>query len=162
MQLSKNFQLNEFTSVAVSPAIELNLILLARQLQALRDYFGTPVKIITGISSENEAHASGKAAVFYISGKSGEQIKAALENLIKQGAVFNGTIGLMSNNKVYYSLSPQGERWNKTYNIPTGETGQNTTIPGATQTEKTGKSLTMVAMILGLIVLGSIVFKRKK
>lgn len=165
MQLSKNFQLSEFASGGVTPQVQVNLILLARQLQALRDYFNAPVKIMLGVSSVNTEHASGKAAIFSISGKSGDQVKATLESLIASGAIFNGTIGLLNNNQVYYSLTPHAQRWDKrggtTTPAPGTSTTENGVTPALTQIEKTNKALITAAMILGLIVVGTVVFKRK-
>jgi hypothetical protein len=169
MQLSKNFELNEFASGPVSPGVQANLILLARQLQALRDYFGKPVKIITGISQSTPEHASGKAAIFFISGKSGNQIQSALEDLIKNGSVFPGTIGLLNADQVYYSLTPQNQRWDKRTsgnpgNGGTGQGGGNTNLPAQTQdtSASTNKKLLMAALVLGLIIAGTVMLKKDK
>jgi len=165
MQLSKNFQLSEFTNGSVTPQMQVNLILLARQLQALRDYLGTSVKIVLGISSASPEHASGKAAIFTVSGKSGDQVKTAIEALISNSAIYNGTVGLLNNNQVYYSLFPNNQRWDKRGSATTGggsSTPQNNGTPVLTQAEKTNKALITTAMVLGLIVVGAVVFKRKK
>lgn len=165
MQLSKNFQLSEFSSGSVTPQIQVNLILLARQLQTLRDYFNLPIKIILGVSSTSEEHRSGKAAIFSISGKSADQIKAALENLIAQGAVYNGTIWLLNGNEVYYSLSPMAGRADKRANTPTTGGGSSTTQnndTSETTIENRNKALMITALAIGLIIVGKVMLKNDK
>ncbi|MDP2687516.1 MAG: hypothetical protein Q8O62_09855 [Aequorivita sp.] len=169
MQLSKNFQLSEFASGSVTPGVQVNLVLLARQLQFLRDYFNAPVKIVLGISTKSPEHQSGKAAIISVSGKSADQIKAAFENLISQGAVYNGTIWLLNGNQVYYSLSPSAGRMDKrtsgnggTSAGNGGGTTEGPTLPATTQVDANKKALMMGGLFLALLVVGMLAFKKDK
>lgn len=170
MQLSKNFQLSEFANGTVTPAVQVNLVVLARQLQYLRDYFNAPVKIVLGVSTKSPEHQSGKAAIISVSGKTSDQIKAAFESLISQEAVYNGTIWLLNNNQVYYSLSPNAGRADKRTSGNGGTSagsGSGTTetpaLPATTaQTDKNKKALMMAGLFLALLVVGTLAFKKDK
>lgn len=162
MQLSKNFKLSEFSKVPVSGYVSTNLIVLANQLQKIRDHFGKPVTIHVGVNDSTPEHKEGKAAVFSIAGLSADQIKAGME-----GRVYNGTIGLLNGNKVYYSLAPNGQRFDQRTQGGGGTTPTTTTpTPDANTptvaTNKNQKTVLLVGTLLALVVLGAYVFKDKK
>lgn len=169
MQITKNFKLEEFASGPVSGIVENNIRALAMQLQKLRDHFGAPIKILKGLSPTGSTEQKvGSGAVFTVSGKNGDQVKAALESLINQGQIINGTIGLFDKNHVYFALTPIGQRFDKRSHqsppyipVPTRPSEPEET-PSYPRTTEKAKNLTALAMLAGLFVVGTIVFKRKK
>lgn len=156
-QIAPNFTLEEFTKEPVTNYVKLNLVVLAKELQRIRDHFKLPVKIVVGVSNISPEHKEGKAAIITVAGKTADQIKAAME-----GRVYNGTIGLLNNNQVYYSLAPNNTRWDKR----TGNGNYTPAIPAPTETveptnEKNKKALVMGAVVLGLILVGTVLLKKK-
>lgn len=106
MKLSKNFTLAEFASHDGAPVpadVLTNLQELAKNLQVLRDYLNTPLKINSGYRSpaHNKAvggaqfsqHMLGKAADISSNKYTPEQIHAAILHLIKEGKIKDGGLG---------------------------------------------------------------------
>lgn len=123
MKLTKNFSLCEFASKDGSttpPEVTVNLQELAKNLQALRDQLGQPIKINSGYRSpahnkkvsgaKNSQHLYGKAADIVISGMTPEQVKAQIEMLIRAGKMKNGGIGLYKT-FVHYDIRETPARW---------------------------------------------------
>jgi len=168
MQITTNFKLEEFAPSGNVPGyIENNIRALAQQLQKLRDHFNAPISILKGLSETGSNEQKlGSGAIFTVSGKNGDQVKAALETLINNGQIINGTIGLYDKNHVYFALTPIGQRFDKRTTTPTtgggSSTAQNNGTPAVTQVEKTNKNLMMVALVLGLLVAGTIMLKNDK
>ena len=173
MQITKNFKLEEFAPSGNVPGyIENNIRALAQQLQKLRDQFNAPITILKGLSETGSNEQKlGSGAIFTVSGKNGDQVKAALETLIKNGQIINGTIGLYDKNHVYFALTPIGQRFDKRTTTPTKGGGTSTppsTHPNTTTTapplaeNKTNKTILLAGLALGLLVLGTIVFKEDK
>lgn len=106
MKLSKNFTLSEFAShdgAPFPPDVLTNLQELAKNLQALRDYLGCPLKINSGYRSpahnkavggaEKSQHVLGKAADISCNKYTPEQVHAAIQHLIKTGKMQDGGLG---------------------------------------------------------------------
>ena len=106
MKLSKNFELSEFAShdgAPTPPDVLTNLKELAAELQVLRDYLNTPLKINSGYRSpaHNKAvggasksqHMLGKAADISSRKYTPDQIYAAVKLLQKEGKIRIGGIG---------------------------------------------------------------------
>lgn len=124
MQLTKNFKLSEFASKdgAETPKELIpNLQELANNLQVLRDDLGVPIHINSGYRSpaHNKAvggapksqHKEGKAGDITAKGYSPKQIHARIENLIAEGKMKNGGLGLY-NTFVHYDVRNYAARWN--------------------------------------------------
>ncbi len=106
MKLTKNFSLSEFAShdgEPTPPEVVENLKELAKELQVLRDYLNTPLKINSGYRSpaHNKAvggakfsqHLLGKAADISSNKYTPDQIYAAVKLLQKEGKIRIGGIG---------------------------------------------------------------------
>lgn len=106
MKLTKNFSLSEFAShdgAPTPPEVVENLKELAKELQVLRDYLNTPLKINSGYRSpaHNKAvggakfsqHLLGKAADISSNKYTPDQIYAAVKLLQKEGKIRIGGIG---------------------------------------------------------------------
>lgn len=123
MKLSKNFNLSEFAShdgAPTPPEVLANLQELANNLQVLRDYLGTPLKINSGYRSpaHNKAvggakfsqHVLGKAADISSNKYTHEQIHAAILHLIKEGKMKEGGLGIY-NSWIHYDTRGTEARW---------------------------------------------------
>lgn len=122
MQILANFSLSEFTSKcgAETPSNVIpNLIMLATNLQVLRDEINLPITIISGYRSPahnksvggkpRSKHMLGEAADIRVKGMTSKQVKAVIERLIKEGKMKDGGIGLYPT-FVHYDISTP-RRW---------------------------------------------------
>lgn len=122
MKLSKNFELSEFAShdgAPFPPDVLSNLQELAKNLQALRDYLGCPLKINSGYRSpaHNKAiggakasqHLLGKAADISCNKYTPDQVHAAILYLIREGKMHNGGVGRY-NSFNHYDIG-RSRRW---------------------------------------------------
>ena len=123
MNLSKNFTLAEFASHDGAPVpadVLTNLQELAKNLQVLRDYLNTPLKINSGYRSpaHNKAiggaqfsqHMLGKAADISCNKYTPGQVAAAIEHLIAEGKLSQGGVGIY-NSWVHYDFRGTKARW---------------------------------------------------
>ncbi len=123
MKLTNNFNLSEFASHDGAPTpmdVLKNLQELANNLQVLRDYLNTPLKINSGYRSpaHNKAvggakfsqHVLGKAADISSNKYTPEQIHAAIPRLIKEGKMKEGGVGIY-NSFVHYDWRGTPNRW---------------------------------------------------
>ena len=123
MQLSKNFNSVEFDckdGTEVPADLMPNLRALVEQLQALRDALGEPVRVLSGYrtKSHNKAvggasqsqHLLAKAADITVKSKSPKQLKDFIENLITDGKVKFGGIGLYAG-FVHVDIRKNKARW---------------------------------------------------
>jgi len=123
MKLTKNFNLDEFTSndgAEFTCEVKINLKELALNLQVLRDALGLPIHINSGYRSpsynrevggaKNSQHLLGKAGDITVKGYNPFDIKSKIEGLIKQGKMKNGGIGLY-NTFVHYDVRDYAARW---------------------------------------------------
>ena len=124
MELTKNFDTHEFESkdgLSTPKNLMPNIQELADNLQVLRDYFGLPISINSGYRSpshnrsiggvKNSQHVQGKAADITVSGKSPKEVHQAIENLIAEGKMKQGGLGLYST-FVHYDIRGTKARWN--------------------------------------------------
>ena len=123
MKLEENFSLSEFRCKDGSPVPEElmdNVRLLAKNLQVLRDHIGKPVRIISGYRSpkynrriggaRKSQHMLAKAADIKISGMTPAEVKALIVQLIKDGKMKKGGIGLYRT-FTHYDTRGWNARW---------------------------------------------------
>ena len=97
-----------------------NVRLLAKNLQVLREHVGKPVRIISGYRSpkynrkiggaKKSQHMQAKAADIKISGMSPAEVKATIVQLIKEGKMHSGGIGLYTT-FTHYDVRGWNARW---------------------------------------------------
>lgn len=123
MKLTKNFKLSEFACKDGTPVPRqyyTNVQSLANNLQVLRDYINRPIKINSGYrtkshndsvgGSKKSQHLLAKAADIVISGMTPRELKDIIEQLISQGKMKQGGIGLY-NTFVHYDIRGTKARW---------------------------------------------------
>lgn len=123
MQLTKDFNLSEFTRNGNDLPIELldNMKELTRNLQVLRDYLNEPILVNSGYRSpaynkkiggaKNSMHTQGKASDIRVKSKTPVQLHAIIEQLISDGKMKQGGLGLYST-FVHYDVRGTKARWN--------------------------------------------------
>jgi uncharacterized protein YcbK (DUF882 family) len=123
MKLTKNFSIGEFNSKDGSqmPAVvRENIEALAKNLQALREFFGAEISINSGYRSpaHNEAvggasksqHLKGTAADIVVEGITPDQVADTIEKLITEGKMKQGGIGRY-NSFTHYDIRGEKARW---------------------------------------------------
>lgn len=123
MQLTKNFKLEEFACKDGSPvpdAIFVNCQELADNLQVLRDTVDTPITIISGYRSPEynqqcggaplSQHLTAKAGDLKASGMTSDELHAVIIDLIDQGKMKQGGVGLYPT-FVHYDIRGTKARW---------------------------------------------------
>lgn len=123
-QLTNNFSKSEFDSKdgSTMPADVLkNIQELAKNLQVLRDFLGKKITINSGYrspkynatiknASPNSQHILGKAADIVIQGVSPKKVAQTIENLIKEGKMKQGGIGIYKT-FTHYDIRGVKARW---------------------------------------------------
>jgi len=123
MKLTENFQLSEFRckdGTDVPDELMDNVIELAENLQILRDHIGKPITVISGYRSpkynrkiggaRRSQHMLAKAADIIIKGMTPDEVKAEIVNLIKEGKIKTGGIGLYTH-FTHYDIRGRNSRW---------------------------------------------------
>ncbi|MFM1755006.1 MAG: hypothetical protein RLZZ236_1945 [Bacteroidota bacterium] len=122
MQLTTNFNLKEFTRNGNELPLELlpNMREVAKNLEVLREYLGKPININSGYrnpaynakigGAKNSFHMKGMAADIHVKGLTPLQIHTAIEELISQGKMKQGGLGLYST-FVHYDIQGARRRW---------------------------------------------------
>ncbi len=123
MKLEENFSLSEFRCRDGSDVPEElmdNVRLLAKNLQVLREHVGKPIRVISGYRSptynkkiggaRKSQHMVAKAADIKISGMSPAEVKAVIVQLIKEGKMHSGGIGLYTT-FTHYDVRGWNARW---------------------------------------------------
>ena len=123
MKLTENFSLREFKcrdGSNVPPEYMDNVLLLAQNLQVLREEVGKPVRVISGYRSpkynrkikgaKRSQHMLAKAADIKISGMTPQEIKDLIEKLIKDKKMKKGGVGLYRT-FVHYDTRGWNARW---------------------------------------------------
>jgi uncharacterized protein YcbK (DUF882 family) len=123
MRITENFSLSEFDSKdgAIMPDhVKDNIIILAENLQRLRNYFDVPITINSGYRSpshnatlggaKRSQHLLGTAADIVVKGVSPAKVTEAIEELIKNGEMLQG--GLKAYNSfTHYDIRGTKARW---------------------------------------------------
>ena len=123
MKLTPNFDLKEFACKDGTPVPEKymdNVILLAKQLQVIRDAIGKPIKINSAYrtptynksvgGASKSQHLTAMAADLNVSGLRPTELKEVIEGLIAQGKILQGGVGLY-NTFVHYDIRGTEARW---------------------------------------------------
>tara|TARA_R110000824_G_scaffold169788_2_gene346957 strand:- start:14 stop:412 length:399 start_codon:yes stop_codon:yes gene_type:complete len=123
MKLEENFSLSEFACKDGSQVPEElmdNVRFLAKNLQVLRDHIGKPVRIISGYRSpkynrriggaKKSQHMLARAADIKISGITPAGVKEIICQLIKEGKMKKGGIGLYRT-FTHYDTRGWNARW---------------------------------------------------
>ena len=122
-QLTENFKLREFRcrdGSDVPDEYMENVLLLAQNLQVLREHIGKPIRVISGYRSKpyntkiggakRSQHMLAKAADIKISGMSPSEVKVIIEQLIKEGKMKSGGVGLYLT-FTHYDIRGRNARW---------------------------------------------------
>jgi len=122
-KLEKNFNLSEFRcrdGSEVPEELMDNVRELAKNLQILRDHLGIPIRVISGYRSPSynrkiggarrSQHMLAKAADIIVSGMEPLEVKKAIVNLIKEGKMKSGGIGLYRT-FTHYDVRGRNARW---------------------------------------------------
>ena len=135
MKLTKNFSLVEFLesvfydddqqelvykSFDQDSKLQLNVIELAQNLQVLRDKVAAPISINIAYRpkwyellmgrSGNSKHTLGMAADIKVKGMRPKEVNAIIENLIKEGKMKEGGLGLYKTFN-HYDIRGTKARW---------------------------------------------------
>jgi len=123
VKLEENFALSEFKCRDGSDVPEElmdNVCLLAKNLQVLRDHIGKPIRVISGYRSppynrkiggaRRSQHMVAKAADIKIKGMSPTEVKAVIVQLIKEGKMHSGGVGLYTT-FTHYDVRGRNARW---------------------------------------------------
>jgi len=123
MILTKNFSFSEFecndgseTPITLIP----NIIELAANLQALRDYFGVSISINSSYRSKDHnksvggslksQHLAAKASDIVVKGKTPEEVVEVIEMLIQKGEMKQGGLSSYST-FTHYDIRGYKARW---------------------------------------------------
>ena len=103
-------------------AVQDNLQILAEQLQVIRDYIAKPIQINIAYRpywwekqrgrNGKSQHCLGKAADITVRGMSTKVLHQIILNLIKEGKIVNGGLGLYQT-FIHYDIRPYPARWSK-------------------------------------------------
>lgn len=122
-KLTQNFSLSEFKCRDGSDVPEdllPNIQLLADNLQVLRDHIGKPIRVISGYRSppynrkiggaKRSQHMVAKAGDIKVSGMTPKEVKEVIVQLIKEGKMHSGGIGLYTT-FTHYDVRGRNARW---------------------------------------------------
>lgn len=122
-QLTENFNIAEFQchdGTPVPDEYEYNVMILADNLQVLRDYLGEPVKLNSGYRTPEynkkiggkpaSKHMRAQAADITVKSKSPKQLHSIIEKLIAQKKMKQGGLGLYPG-FVHYDIRGTKARW---------------------------------------------------
>jgi len=125
MKLEKNFSLHEFKckdGTEVPEDLIDNVRLLAENLQVLRDHIEKPIIIISGYrtlgyntkigGAKRSLHLVAKAGDIVVPGITPLEIKDTILQLIKEGKMKEGGIGIYST-FVHYDVRGWKARWDR-------------------------------------------------
>ena len=122
-KITKNFALSEFRckdGTDVPDDLMDNVQLLCENLQVLRDHIGKPIRVISGYRSpkynrriggaRRSQHMQAKAADIKVTGMSPAEVKEVIVQLIKEGKMMKGGIGLYTT-FTHYDVRGRNARW---------------------------------------------------
>ena len=123
MKLTENFSKREFDckdGTTTPDDLMDNLRKLAENLQKIRDEIGSPIRVMSGYRSpeynkrvggaKKSQHVLAKAADLQVSGMSTTDLANTIKQLIKDGVVDPGGVGLYET-FVHYDVRGRNARW---------------------------------------------------
>ncbi len=123
MKLSKNFQLSEFAcndGTSVPEKLVCNVVVLAANLQVLRDDLGESLTILSGYrtpswntkvgGASKSMHLEAKASDLICRSLTPKQLHARILKLIKDGKMKDGGVGIYKS-FVHYDIRDKPTRW---------------------------------------------------
>jgi len=123
MKLTENFSLHEFKcrdGSVVPEELMDNVKELAENLQVLRDFIGKPITVISGYRSPSynkkidgarrSQHLLAKAGDLIVKDMTPDEVKAAIVQLIKEGKMKKGGVGLYTH-FTHYDVRGFNRRW---------------------------------------------------
>lgn len=123
MQLTQNFKLSEFSSRGqpVPDKYLCNVRVLATNLQVIRAKIGQPLVIVSGYRSPahntavggatNSQHLTASAADLRCAGVTNQQLYDTILDLIRDGYIHDGGVGIYDDGTVHYDIRPRPARW---------------------------------------------------
>ena len=125
MKLEKNFSLHEFKckdGTEVPEDLMDNVKLLAKNLQVLRDHIQKPIIVISGYrtleyntkidGAKRSLHLVAKAGDIVVPGLTSLEVRDTILQLIKEGKMKEGGIGIYST-FVHYDVRGWQARWDR-------------------------------------------------
>lgn len=122
-QLTTNFNINEFACKDGTPVpdeFECNVIVLANNLQVLRDYLNEPIHINSGYRTPEynkkvggkpaSKHMVAQAADITVKSKTPKQLAVIIEKLIAEGKMKQGGLGTYPGFN-HYDVRGNKARW---------------------------------------------------
>ena len=122
-KLTHNFSLWEFKcrdGSSVPDDLLDNVILLCKNLQVLRDHLNKPIRVISGYrtpkynrkigGAKRSQHMLAKAADIKVKGMSPSEVKAVIVQLVKEGKMMSGGVGLYKT-FTHYDVRGRNARW---------------------------------------------------
>ena len=122
-KLTENFSLWEFKckdGTNVPDELMENVQLLAENLQVLRSHLNKPIRLISGYrtpkynrrigGARRSQHMLAKAGDIKISGMKPAEVKAVIQQLIKEGKMMKGGVGLYRT-FTHYDVRGRNARW---------------------------------------------------
>lgn len=122
-KITPNFALSEFRckdGTDVPEDLMDNVVLLCENLQVLRDHIKKPIRVISGYRSpkynrriggaRRSQHMTAKAADIKVKGMSPAEVKEVIVQLIKEGKMMKGGIGLYTT-FTHYDVRGRNARW---------------------------------------------------
>lgn len=123
-QLTKNFHSEEFAckdGTRVPKRMKRDLLRLAENLQVLRDVVGEPIIITSGFRHQlynkrvggatNSQHRYARAADIVVKGYTPKQLYRKIEELIREGKMHNGGLGIYPTFVHYDVRETRPARW---------------------------------------------------
>ena len=121
--VTTNFKRREFQcrdGSGVPDELMSNLQCLCENLQILRDHIARPVRVISGYRTKRyntriggarrSQHMTSKAADIKISGMTPTEVKIVIEQLIQEGKMMKGGVGLYQT-FTHYDVRGRNARW---------------------------------------------------
>lgn len=121
--MTKNFTKEEFDcndGCEMPINVYHNMVKVANQLQALRNYIGKPIQINSAYRSEeynasiggvkDSQHIMGRAADIVVKGMTPLEVSKIIQELIDKGDILQGGIGIYSS-FVHYDIRGTKARW---------------------------------------------------
>tara|TARA_A100000164_G_C21777887_1_gene709520 strand:- start:422 stop:829 length:408 start_codon:yes stop_codon:yes gene_type:complete len=122
-KITQNFSLSEFRckdGTDVPEELMDNVSLLCENLQVLRDEIGKPIRVISGYRSpkynrriggaRRSQHMTANAADIKVKGMTPAEVKAVIVDLIKEGKMMKGGVGLYTT-FTHYDVRGRNARW---------------------------------------------------